>query len=528
MSSTLIPQSPSLWARTLLCTWFLVGVCCLVGMPAALAQEASVLAMAERIDEHLRGTWEQDGVVPAEPASDAEFCRRVWLDLAGVAPPVSVLRTFLSDTAPDKHDRLIASLLASPQYAAHMAERWNRVLVPADQADMPVDTRSLKAWLRKQFQRNLSYDNLVAEFLVAGGPADSGPAVFYTSHDLEPKKLAAATARIFLGIQLQCAECHDHPFDRWKQTDFWSYAAFFSQLKQRQAGRGQWIEDLPGGEVRLPESQLVSVPMYPGVPEPPEPDVADYRRRQLTIWLASRDNPYLARAAVNRVWEHLFGRGLVHPVDAMDADNPASHPKLLQELSDYFVEQRFDLRKLYQTLASTKAYRMSSAYSAGERPAMDTFAVMNVKTLSPQQYYDSLMQNVLRVPPPWDDANSANSPEQAMRQAFLNRMGSGGAAPVDYPHGVLQALGTMNGPELQRASLQPQNGLLAVLDAPFYSDVDRIETLYLATVSRLPTKAEQQRCSKFLADIDSPAETAAVRGDLLWALLCSTECAVCP
>lgn len=493
-----------------------------------LAQQGASLPMVQRIDEHLHSGWDREGVVAAAPADDAEFCRRVWLDLAGVAPPVSDLRTYLDDPAADKADRLIATLLASPQHAEHMAERWNQVLIPADQADMPVDTRPLKRWLRTQFQKNLSYDNFVAEFLVAGGPADSGPAVFYTSHGLEPKKLATATSRIFLGIQLQCAECHDHPFDRWKQTDFWNYAAFFSQLKQRDSRMGQWIEDLPGGEVRMPESQLVSVPMYPGVPHPPEPDVADHRRRQLTIWMASRDNPYLARAAVNRAWEHLFGRGLVNPVDAMDADNPASHPELLQDLTDYFVSERFDLRKLYQTLTSTKAYRLSSAYAGASRPAPETFAVMNVKTLSPQQFYDSMLQNVLRSPRSWNNANLAASPEQQMRQAFLNRMTANGAAPTDYPHGVLQALATMNGPELQQATLQIQQGLLAALEAPFFDDTDRIESLYLATLSRRPTETEQQRCLKFLVNVNSPAEAAAVRGDLLWALLCSTECAVCP
>ncbi len=494
----------------------------------AHAQPRSCQQMARRIDHHLQTAWDREQIVPAAPAEDAEFCRRVWLDLTGVAPPGAALRTFLADAADDKRDRLVADRLSSPQHAAHLAERWQNVLVPTETSDPPVDTRPLQRWLRNQFEQNLSYDNLVADFLVAGGPADSGPAVFYTSHGLEPKKLATATSRIFLGIQLQCAECHDHPFDRWKQTDFWNYAAFFSQLKQRQSRMGQWIEDLPGGEVQMPESRLVAVPMYPGVSQPPEPDAADHRRRQLTIWMASRDNPYLARAAVNRVWEHLFGRGLVDPVDAMDADNPASHPELLQDLSDYFVAERFDLRKLYQTLASTKAYRLSSAYATAPRPAPETFAVMNVKTLTPQQFYDSMLQNVLRTPRSWNTTELATSAEQQMRQAFLNRMTANNAAPTDYPHGVLQALATMNGPELQQATLQTQQGLLAALEAPFFSDADRIESLYLATLSRRPTESERQRCLKFLANVHSRADAAALRGDLLWALLCSTECAVCP
>ena len=139
-----------------------------------------------------------------------------------------------------------------------------------------------------------------------------------------------------------------------------------------------------------------------------------------------------------------------------------------------------------------------------------------------------MLQHVLRSPRSWNNANLAASPEQQRRQAFLNRMTANDAAPTDYPHGVLQALATMNGPELQQATLQTQQGLLAALEAPFFDDTDRIESLYLATLSRRPTETEQQRCLKFLVNVNSPAEAAAVRGDLLWALLCSTECAVCP
>ncbi len=454
----------------------------------------------------------------------------MWLDLAGVAPPVAEIRAFLSDDGSDKREQLIDRLLRSPQYANHMASRWNEILLPPDaqtQGQQQDNVAALHDWLRKQFRDNTPYDYLVGGFLTAGGAGDTGPAIFYTSHSLEPEKLAAATSRIFMGIQLQCAQCHDHPFDRWTQKDFWRYAAFFSQLKQSDSrtGRDAIIEDRPGGEVTLPETDTVMPPRYPGVVAPPERDPADLRRRQLTIWMASRDNPYFARAAVNRAWAHLFGRGLVDPVDAMDADNRPSHPELLDYLAEYFIEQRFNLRTLYATFARSEAYGRTSSVIAADRPPEDSFAAMTAKTLTAEQFYDSLHQNVYR--------RSASSPGDRMsadrvtRGQFLTRMLTPGSSPRDYPHGVVQVLGMMNGPEIANATNPNQVGLLASLEAPFFTDSDRIETLFLAALSRPPRADEAQRFADHLSRATTSEEQTVAISDLLWVLLNTAECAVC-
>ncbi len=497
------------------------------------AEESSNLeeAAVENIDRLLQEGWDRLGVTPTPICDDAEFCRRVWLDLAGVAPPVAQVREFLSDTSDSKREQLIDRLLQSPQYANHMASRWNEILLPPDaqtQRQQQDNVAALHDWLREQFRDNTPYDYLVGGFLTAGGAGDTGPAIFYTSHSLQPEKLAAATSRIFMGIQLQCAQCHDHPFDRWTQQDFWRYAAFFSQLEQSDSrmGRDTIIEDRPGGEVTLPDTDTVMPPRYPGVAEPPERDPADKRRRQLTIWMASRDNPYFARAAVNRAWAHLFGRGLVDPVDAMDADNRPSHPELLDFLASYFIEKRFNLRTLYATLARSNAYGRTSSVSAEARPPEDSFAAMTVKTLSAEQFYDSLQQNVYR--------KSASSPGDRMsadrvtRAQFLTRMLTPGSSPRDYPHGVVQVLGLMNGPEIINATNPNQIGLLASLEAPFFTDTDRIETLFLATLSRPPRADEAQRMADYLARAKTSEDKQVALSDLLWILLNTAECAVCP
>ncbi|WP_182870137.1 DUF1549 and DUF1553 domain-containing protein [Stieleria mannarensis] len=476
------------------------------------------------IDRYLVESWRQTSIEPSARSSDAEFCRRVWLDLAGVAPPVWQLRTFLADPAPDKRDRLIDSLLDSARFANHMANRWNTFLLPADAAEPNQENAAaMHGWLRQQFLKNTPYDHLVGGFLTAGGKSDRGPAIFYTSRNLEPVKLAAATSRLFLGVQLECAQCHDHPYARWTQEDFWSFAAFFAQLRLSDSdmrGGGQAIEDRSGGEVMFPESDRVMSPRYPGVSSPPETDPTDFRRRQLTIWLASRNNPYFARAAANRVWAHLFGRGIVDPVDAMDSSHPPSHPELLQFLADYLVEQRFDLRALYRVIARSDAYQRSSEIRDATRPPADSFAAMNIKTLSASQYFDSLRQNVLM-------GTGSPAGAQTARTEFLRRMDAADADPSDFPHGVVQVLGMMNGPEMLAATMDQQSGLIASMDAPFFDDADRIETLFLACLSRPPTDAEQ---AQFLAYLKTTSEQPLKErlSDLTWILLNTAECFVCP
>ena len=501
----------------ILSVFFVGALACHADTARPLLEEA-----AEAIDRQLAAAWQRAGVKPADPSTDVEFHRRLWLDIAGVAPSVAQTRRFLNDSTADKRQRLIDRLLASPQFANHMATRWTNLLLPADSQNLPPQQSNvdeLHRWLRERFTDNIPYDHLVGRFLTAGGAGNRGPAIFYTARNVEPKKVAAATSKIFMGIQLQCAECHDHPFDRWTMEDFWQYTAFFGQLAQSDAemNQGGIVEDRVGGEVRFPDSEKIAVPMYPGVDQPPDADPTGIRRRQLTIWLASRDNPYFVRAAVNRTWHHLFGRGLVEPVDAMDEANKPSHPELLDFLADYFVEIQFDLRTLYATLARTKAYQLTSRIDDAASIPPDSFAAMSVKTLTAAQFYDSLRQNVLR--------QSASDPYQNSRRQFISRMSAGNASPTDYPQGVVQVLGIMNGPELTNATDTSQIGLLAMLEAPFINDVERIETLFLSTLSRFPSSAER---AQFLAHVKTAADQSNAWADLLWVLLNTSEFAVAP
>jgi hypothetical protein len=495
------------------------------------SRAAARTAMVRRIDEVLQQSWEAEGVEPAQPAEDGEFLRRAYLDLTGVIPRVSDVRQYLADTSPDKQDRLIERLLASPRYATHMATTWRNRMLPAS-VDTTQATQILgvQNWLHRHFAKNTRFDNVVADLLVATDGNELGPALYYQAQDLAPEKLAANTAELFLGIRLHCAQCHDHPYSRWTQDDFWGLAAFFARVRGPDAARPDMsyrLVDAPAGEVRLPDSNEVVDPKYLGGRYADESE-GGTRRLQLAIWMASRDNPYLARATANWAWSHLFGRGIVEPVSDAGSHNPPSHPELLDELAQYVTRIDFDLKELWRTLMRTRAYRLSSRPGESDRSPPHLFASMNAKPLSAEQLYDSIM---LTAPP--RDGVTAESDMRArimvtslvldpQRAEFLRRTDTSSADTREYSAGILQALLLMNGDVMTAVTSPEESGLVGALDAPFMTDEQRIDALFLATLSRFPAPHEKTTCLQLLTS-DSDSEPDEVLSDMLWSLFNSTE-----
>ncbi|MEQ8784980.1 MAG: DUF1549 and DUF1553 domain-containing protein [Pirellulaceae bacterium] len=535
------------------CLGFLVGAAgTLSAEDAARKDEASTderTAMARRIDELLANGWKEAGVKPAPLASDAEFLRRIYLDLTGRVPRVSEARAFLADDQPDKRQRLIDRLLGiaaepkatdaatgdhaavRPQYASHFAAVWRGFLLPSD-ADLRRFGGGLtfENWLRTQFADNVPYDRTVRELLLAEGQVfQTGPGLFYATVGVKPEELASATSRALLGVQIGCAQCHDHPFDVWSQRDFWSYAAFFARLEQPRAQQQivTVLREVDEGEVKLPETDEVVAPRYLGGETLAEGE-SNSRRRALADWMTDKQNPYFARAAVNRVWAQLFGRGLVEPVDDLGQHNLPSHGELFDELASHFVESGFDLRELIRVLASTRAYQLSSAAPGDDAPRSDLFAVMSVKPLTAEQLYDSLETAACRR------ANAsvvqrgfaAGRGFDQRRQAFLNKFAAPAAAATEYQAGIPQALSLMNGEMIGEAVDVTRSDLLLALDAPFLDDEQRVETLFLATLSRMPTVQEREKFVEYVTHRESPPDKQAALGDVLWALLNSAEFAL--
>lgn len=495
------------------------------------ARDARRMEMAARIDALIAEKWQELNLAPTDGASDAEFLRRTYLDLTGVIPRVSEARAFLADQRVDKRTQLVDDLLSSPAHATHMANTWRHLMLPSGfDIEQATATVGVQNWLRNQFVENMRYDRIVSELLVSNEGGQSGPALFYTSHETKPEKLAAATARIFLGLQIECAECHDHPFDRWKQTDFWGYAAFFARLRQSDgmmAGSMRYqLEDLPDGEVTIPTLDIVAKPKFPGGTMPDE-DASGSRRVQLSIWMASRENPYLAKAAVNRVWGQLFGRGLVEPVDDLSDNNPASHPKLFDELTQYFVEIGFDLNELYRTLALTKTYQLSSSWKGEKEPPVEAFARAATKPLSPDQLYDSINRVLARRGSGPAMAGLPASPLlDPSRQAFLSRIQAPSRSATEYSAGALQALMLMNGTDIAMATAPKDGALLASMSAPWISDADRVDILFLATLSRFPSVEERTVFAEHAAAAKTDEDRELAWSDLLWVMLNSAEFAM--
>lgn len=469
--------------------------------------------MIAQIDAALAEQWQAAGVTPSPPASDAEFLRRIYLDLTGVIPRVSQVREFLGDQDPEKRVKLIDRLLESPAHATHMANTWRRVMLPGNlSADQLNSVAGVQNWLRGQFVENMRYDRMVGDLLVATGSGNTGPGLYYTALELKPEKLAASTARIFLGLQIDCAQCHDHPFDDWTQQDFWGYAAFFAQL--RDAGNSNLMDEKQG-DVTLPDSEVVVKPKFPGGQRARQDGEFGSRRDKLAVWMASRGNEYLPKAAVNRVWAHLFGRGLVNPVDDLGRHNPPSHPQLFDQLATYFVRSGYDLRELLRTLANTRAYQLSSRVP-GDIPPPTLFAAMAIKPLTAEQLYDSIERSL-----------GARRSAEA-RRAFVAKMQSQTRDATEYDAGVPQALTLMNGVEVAGATDPARSRVLAALESPiFQTKAARLDVLFLATVSRFPTPEEKKELQQYLEKTggDKPAQQQ-MRADILWALLNSAEFAL--
>jgi hypothetical protein len=507
-----------------------------IPQPAAWKPADTVLAddkLSQQIDALLEKSWQAHGIHPAQPASDAEFMRRVYLDLTGRVPSVAEAREFLSATEPDRRETLVNRLLSHRDHATHFASAWRSILIPAD-----VDLTRLGGaekfdqWLAERFAANEPYDKIVEQLLLAEGRvSESGPLLFYAAVKLNPEELAARTSRVFLGVRMECAQCHDHPFDDdISQHDFWSFAALFARIS-RPEGKMEMtspvlqVRDNRSGDVKLPESEEIVPPRLPETETPlVEGDESPSRRRQMVDWLTARDNKHFAQATVNRVWAHLFGRGLVEPVDDMRPANPAIVPEVLDALSRDFAASGFDLRRFVRALVLTRAYQLSSESTDDDPSRTLYFAQMNIKSFTAEQLYDciTVVTGSGGAGAAGADVTSLVRTGDATRAAFIEQFRTQPGQATDYQAGIPQALTMMHGTLVSRATDKATSGLLKSLSAPFFTDEQRVETLFLATLSRYPAEGERDAVVDSLERVGA-ADRQQTLGDVLWALVNSAE-----
>jgi hypothetical protein len=489
--------------------------------------------LSERVDNELAEVWLANGIRPVGPATDTEFMRRVYLDLVGRIPSPSEVQEFLEDSSPDRREALVDRLLEHRDHATHLAAVWRGILLPPE-ADLSRlgGTVKFDEWLAKRFAENKPYDQIVSELLLAEGRvAESGPLLFYAALRLNPEELAARTSRAFLGVRMECAQCHDHFFDDVSQNDFWSFAAFFARIS-RPRGKMEMtspvlaVRDNQQGDVMIPETTEIVPPRLPQsavaiVDTPDSPP----RRKVLVDWLTSPNNGQFARATVNRVWAHLFGRGLVEPVDDMRPANAPIAPEVLETLSRNFAASKFDLRGLFRALVLTRTYQLASRSEDNDPARTLHFAQMNIKSFTAEQLYDCITvatRQEAKVAGPVDRPGLQRFAD-ASRQAFVQQFRAPANQVTDYHAGIPQALTLMHGGLIHSATDVATSGLLKSFAAPFFTDEQRIDTLFLSTLSRYPTDAERELMLNTLSAATSETERQQVLGDILWALLNSAE-----
>jgi hypothetical protein len=490
--------------------------------------------LSERVDNELAALWQANGIRPVGPAADAEFMRRVYLDLTGRIPSVSEVQEFLEDSSPDRREKLVDRLLAHHDHATHLAAIWRGILLP-DGVDLSRLGGAVKfdEWLAERFAASTPYDQIVRELLLAEGRvSESGPLLFYAALKLEPEELAARTSRAFLGVRMECAQCHDHFFDSSiTQRDFWSFAAFFARIS-RPRGKMEMtspvlaVRDNQAGEVMIPDTDEVVPPRLPlSAAESKDDPNGPARREQLVDWLTSRNNGHFARATVNRAWAHLFGRGLVEPVDDMRPDNMPIAPAVLDTLSRDFAASGFDLRRLLRALVLTKTYQLSSRSEESDPARSLHFAQMNMKSLTADQLYDCISVATRQAGMMDGGANAAGLMrfDDTSRQAFIEKFKAPAGQVTDYHAGIPQALTLMHGGLIHGATDVGSSGLLKSLAAPFFTDEQRLDTLFVSTLSRYPEPAERELMSQTLAAAKTEKERQQALGDVLWALLNSAE-----
>ena len=529
-------------------TWIAIGVACLAlwafgDAPAAdtarkppeiskATREAR--ALAATIDRLLAEKWAEAKVIPAGPADDGEYLRRVSLDLVGKIPTAAEARDFLEDPTPDKRPRLVEKLLDSPAYTARATEIWRQLLLP--EADTEGQARfaapAFEAWLRKKVIDEVGYDKMVREILTAKlgaratAPANANarpepsPAAFYTAKEGKPENLAAGTSRVFLGVRLECAQCHNHPFAKWKREEFWGLAAFFAGVQKQgpEDGYGSVREMANRHELAIPGTEKIVKAAFLDGPPPTWKAKAE-PREVLADWITSPRNPFFAKAAVNRVWARFFGTGLVDPVDDMGGDNVPSHPGLLDELARQFVEHDYELKYLIRAVAATRAYGLTSVIERPEPTPPYLFSVMSVRGLSAGQLFSSLAQATgFR-----DGADGYMMDIGGARGRFLELFANRDEKPTEAQTSILQALTLMNGQIVSGAtSLEAGDTLAAVAEAPFLDTAGRVEELYLAALTRKPRPDESALMVGYIEKA-APADRSKALADVFWAILNGPE-----
>ena len=513
----------------------------LIPMPGAVPADVyDELPRSNFLDGHVWAKLKQLNLTASAPATDATFHRRAFLDVIGRLPTPDETRAFLADRDPRKRTTLIDRLLARPEYADYWANKWADLLRPNPYHAGIKATYNLDQWLRASFRENKPHDRFAREILTANGSTwTNGAAVFYRNRR-EPDELTTMVSQLFLGVRLDCAKCHHHPFEVWSQDDFYSFAAFFGRIGRKGQGisapisGGEEVIFLGSGTGRrggstvkhpLTGKEMTPTPLL-GKPLDLAPDQDP--RAVLADWVTAPENPFFAKAIVNRVWADFMGRGIVDPVDDIRATNPASNPELLEALAADFRKNGCDLKTLIRTIATSHAYGLSTTPTDRNAGDLRNYSRHYRQRLRAEVLLD-MVSDVTGVPEKFEAMPPGSRAMELWtvrsQSAFLDSFGR--PDPNQDPPcertadtTVVQALHLMNSPELHR-KVTAEGGRCATLAKSSKSAAEVVDELYLLAYCRPPTDTERAAAVK---RFEKPgADRRKATEDLLWALINTPE-----
>jgi hypothetical protein len=482
------------------------------------------------IDELALTRWKDLGIVPSDLCTDSEFIRRVSIDLCGRLPTVEEVRAFLADTRHDKRARAIDRLLEDRDYAAYFALRWGSILRNASLAGAEQAAYAFHEWIRDMVARNRPYDEFVRGVVAAAGEWQDAPAVnwYWQMRDDQLHQPVADTAQVFLGLRLQCAKCHHHPYERWSQEDYFGLAGFFSRLGRKGLGepppyyseRRRTTGEINPGTGKPIEPKILDGPY---LQVPPEEDP----RQKLVDWMAQPDNPFFAKALVNRMWGHLMGRGLVDPVDDLRETNPPSNPELLDALAKDFVKHKFDVKHVLRTICNSRTYQLSATPNDYNKHDQQNHARYYGRRIIAEVLHDAVDQ-VCGVRTQFSrmsrQARAVDLPHENFGSYFLDvfdRPPRSSACECARSAGasLQQVLHLSFSADLEN-KIGRGGGRVAKLVEKKATAEQAVEELYLAAFARIPTATERQTALDYLK---RQADRRRALEDLTWVLLNTRE-----
>ncbi|HUY88685.1 MAG TPA: DUF1549 domain-containing protein [Pirellulales bacterium] len=501
------------------------------------------------IDRHVFNKLRSLRMNPSEPASDTVFLRRAFLDALGILPTAEEAREFVAEERPDKRARLIDALVERPEFADGWALKWSDLLRNEEKVLDQKGVQAFHHWIRRGIADGKPLDRFVRELITARGSTYTNPAANFYRANRDPVTRAEAAAQLFLGVRLQCAKCHNHPFDRWTQGDYYRWAGFFARVqykivenRRQDQNDGHefdgeqivWMADQ--GEVKDPRTSETMTPCFLGEPTPALPADRD-RLEELAAWITQPDNPFFAQAQANRIWQHLFGRGIVDPIDDFRSTNPPANAPLLAALADDFAASGFHLKHLVRAIMNSRTYQLSAVPNSTNQDDETNFSHALVRRLSAEQLFDALSQAIGAAPHFEGFPVGMRAGQLPGVQAVRFRRGTAsrddqflvlfGKPPrlltCECERSTETTLGQtfqlVSGPVVNRLLTRGDNRLGQLL-ASGQSNAATLDELYWRTLSRPPSAEELQGAASYLEK--TPDRRAALE-DVLWSLLNAKE-----